>query len=124
MLFVYLLYLSWYGFIPYYKIKKKKHIGDSFNIISVNLYILTEICENLKLPRNYIYISITKYLKKMYDFVLESSAPILRMAVPDSKVTSLIWGTLDHTIITGHEDGAITQWDLRVRSLKIKCSFL
>jgi len=36
------------------------------------------------------------------------------MAVPDSKVTSLIWGTLDNTIITGHEDGAITQWDLRV----------
>lgn len=36
------------------------------------------------------------------------------MTVPNSKVTSLIWGTLDHTIITGHEDGAITQWDLRV----------
>lgn len=49
--------------------------------------------------------------------VIESSAPILRMAVPDSKVTSLIWGTLDHTIITGHEDGAITQWDLRVCGL-------
>jgi len=46
--------------------------------------------------------------------LIESSAPILRMTVPDSKVTSLIWGTLDHTIITGHEDGAITQWDLRV----------
>jgi len=36
------------------------------------------------------------------------------MTVPDSKVTSLIWGTLDHTIITGHENGSITQWDLRV----------
>lgn len=50
----------------------------------------------------------------MVYYVIESSEPILRMAVPDSKVTSLIWGTLDHTIITGHEDGAITQWDLRV----------
>lgn len=50
----------------------------------------------------------------MVYFVTENSAPILKMAVPDSKVTSLIWGTLDHTIITGHEDGAITQWDLRV----------
>lgn len=39
----------------------------------------------------------------------------MKMAVQDSsKVTSLIWGTLDKTIITGHEDGAITQWDLRV----------
>lgn len=55
----------------------------------------------------------------MCNCVVESSAPILRMAVPDSKVTSLIWGTLDHTIITGHEDGAITQWDLRVCSLYV-----
>jgi len=55
----------------------------------------------------YTYLIINHY-------VIESSAPILRMTVPDSKVTSLIWGTLDHTIITGHEDGAITQWDLRV----------
>lgn len=39
------------------------------------------------------------------------------MTSADSKVTSLIWGTLDHTIITGHEDGAITQWDLRVYTL-------
>lgn len=42
------------------------------------------------------------------------------MTVADSKVTSLIWGTLDHTIITGHEDGAITQWDLRVCTFKVK----
>jgi len=55
----------------------------------------------------YTYLTINHY-------IIESSAPILRMTVPDSKVTSLIWGTLDHTIITGHEDGAITQWDLRV----------
>lgn len=39
------------------------------------------------------------------------------MTVPESKVTSLIWGTLDHTIITGHENGSITQWDLRVRTI-------
>lgn len=51
---------------------------------------------------------------KFYFIFLEGSTPILRMTVPDSKVTSLIWGTLDNTIITGHEDGAITQWDLRV----------
>jgi hypothetical protein len=60
-----------------------------------------------------LYISILYF---SFYFITESSAPILKMAVPDSKVTSLIWGTLDHTIITGHEDGAITQWDLRVRS--------
>lgn len=47
-------------------------------------------------------------------YFIENSEPILRMTVPESKVTSLIWGTLDHTIITGHEDGTIIQWDLRV----------
>jgi len=46
------------------------------------------------------------------------------MTVPDSKVTSLIWGTLDHTIITGHEDGAITQWDLRVCIIYKKYIFI
>lgn len=57
---------------------------------------------------------LSSYKIKKYLFFLENSAPILRMTVPETKVTSLIWGTLDHTIITGHEDGAIMQWDLRV----------
>lgn len=46
------------------------------------------------------------------------------MTVPDSKVTSLIWGTLDHTIITGHENGSITQWDLRVCIVDRKLNLL
>ena len=33
------------------------------------------------------------------------------------KVTSALWGTLDQYIITGHEDGALIQWDARVNRI-------
>lgn len=46
---------------------------------------------------------------------MESSncEPIMRITVPDAKVTSALWGPLDQYIITGHENGEITQWDLK-----------
>ena len=31
------------------------------------------------------------------------------------KVTSALWGTLDQFIVTGHENGEIVQWDIRVK---------
>jgi len=37
----------------------------------------------------------------------------LKIPVSQSKVTSMIWGNMDETIITGHENGQITLWDLR-----------
>uniref|UniRef100_A0A1L8DZI2 Eukaryotic translation initiation factor 3 subunit I n=1 Tax=Nyssomyia neivai TaxID=330878 RepID=A0A1L8DZI2_9DIPT len=45
---------------------------------------------------------------------LESANAILRIPINTSKVTSMQWGPLDETIITGHEDGQITVWDLRM----------
>ncbi len=39
---------------------------------------------------------------------------VTRITVEGSKVTSALWGPLDHTMITGHENGKLTQWDLRV----------
>lgn len=46
--------------------------------------------------------------------------PILRIPIPNTgpKVTSMLWGPLDKSVITGHENGELTQWDLRV-SVKI-----
>ena len=35
------------------------------------------------------------------------------------KVTSLIWGSLDEKLITGHENGDIVQWDVKEGS-KVK----
>lgn len=40
--------------------------------------------------------------------------PILRIPVNGSRVSSLLWGALDETLLTGHENGEITIWDLKV----------
>ena len=44
--------------------------------------------------------------------------PILRLPMNSSKITSQLW-SMDELIITGHEDGHISSWDLRVRN----CNF-
>lgn len=48
------------------------------------------------------------------DASLEHQDPIMRIPVDGSKVTSILWGPLDETIISGHEDGKITMWDLKM----------
>lgn len=53
------------------------------------------------------------------DDSISSASPILKWEITDSKVTSMIWGTLDETIITGHEAGDLIQWDLRVCMIKL-----
>ncbi|KAI8907160.1 WD40-repeat-containing domain protein [Gorgonomyces haynaldii] len=35
------------------------------------------------------------------------------IVVPTNKVTTAVWGLLNKTIITGHEDGTITVWDAK-----------
>lgn len=42
------------------------------------------------------------------------SEPILRIPVNGPRVSSLLWGALDEVLLTGHEDGEIIQWDLKV----------
>lgn len=41
------------------------------------------------------------------------SDPILRIPIDESKVTSILFGTLDEFLITGHENGDLCQWDLK-----------
>lgn len=89
-------------------------LKENFNNFNIRIHYIIGTYIKYILFKYIFILYLFKFLKIVYTYLIESSAPILRMAVPDSKVTSLIWGTLDHTIITGHEDGAITQWDLRV----------
>lgn len=42
---------------------------------------------------------------------------ILRVPISESRISSLLWGALDETIITGHENGELNIWDARVRQL-------
>jgi len=41
-----------------------------------------------------------------------------KVTIEGSKVTSILWGPLDQTVITGREDGKLVQWDLRVFLIK------
>lgn len=46
--------------------------------------------------------------------------PILRIPISGPRVSSILWDNLDETIITGHEDGDIISWDLKV-SINLLC---
>lgn len=47
------------------------------------------------------------------DASLADQDPILRIPMLQSKITSMLWGPLDETIITGHDNGQISIWDIR-----------
>lgn len=47
------------------------------------------------------------------DSTLSNAAPILRLPMKESKITSMFW-FMDEKIITGHENGMIAQWDARM----------
>lgn len=56
---------------------------------------------------------------KNVDAVLSQSDAISRIAVNGPRISAILWGALDETIITGHEDGEITLWDVRVCDMYI-----
>jgi hypothetical protein len=48
---------------------------------------------------------------------LAAEGPSARINITElghRKITSALWGTLDQFIITGHENGELVQWDLKV----------
>lgn len=48
------------------------------------------------------------------DAELSQEDAISRIAVTGPRISAILWGALDETIITGHEDGEIALWDVRV----------
>lgn len=50
------------------------------------------------------------------DSSISTQAPIMRIPIKGSRISSILWDNMDETIITGHENGEITQWDIRVSS--------
>eukprot|EP00128_Syssomonas_multiformis_P011565 Colp12_sorted_trinity150504_noHs@12230 len=59
---------------------------------------------------------------RVWDLNALDGSPRIVIDSPDSKVTSIMWGNLDKTIISGHEDGTIKEWDAvsgqRIRVIK------
>jgi len=50
------------------------------------------------------------------DSTLNENDPILRIPLTNApKATSMLWGRLDETVISGHENGDIATWDMRTR---------
>ena len=48
------------------------------------------------------------------DSTLNESDPILRIPLTNApKATSMLWGSLDETVISGHDNGDLATWDLR-----------
>jgi len=47
------------------------------------------------------------------DSSISHQDPILRIPITGSRVSSILWDNLDETIITGHENGELFQWDLK-----------
>ena len=47
--------------------------------------------------------------------IFADQASVITIPIPPKgpKVTSLLWGNLDETLITGHENGDIVQWDVK-----------
>eukprot|EP00041_Stephanoeca_diplocostata_P038783 m.1554294 g.1554294 ORF g.1554294 m.1554294 type:complete len:330 (-) comp25270_c1_seq39:7473-8462(-) len=41
------------------------------------------------------------------------AVPYLVIPSPESKITSAVWGPLDETIITGHDNGDLCKWDAK-----------
>lgn len=48
------------------------------------------------------------------DSTLSQEDAISRISVNGPRISAILWGALDETIITGHEDGEIKLWDVRV----------
>lgn len=57
-----------------------------------------------------------------YPFFYIDTAIMKAQVTPNNqKALSVLWGPLDETVVTGHEDGAIIKWDLRT-SKKVSCT--
>lgn len=46
-------------------------------------------------------------------FAASAEHAVLKIDGYGDKVTAGLWGTLDEFIVTGHENGDLTQWDMR-----------
>lgn len=49
------------------------------------------------------------------DSSINNQSPVLKLTMnqQQTKITSMLWGALDETVITGHENGSMRIWDLR-----------
>ena len=64
-------------------------------------------------------------ISKNFPF-LAVEGPLARINISQSghsRVTSALWGTLDQFIITGHDNGELVQWDIKVKKKNVYFTF-
>nr|CAD7444695.1 unnamed protein product [Timema bartmani] len=86
-----------------------KQLGHQCEMMIIDVRNVDESLGGLSTRSIFLSCSLSQSLQSLSS----SSEPILRIPFNESKVTSLLWGALDEIIITGHENGDISQWDLR-----------
>lgn len=59
---------------------------------------------------------LLKFAKIRMLYVVANDKPMMTEVIKDSKVTAALWGPLDEIILTGHENGDLMQWDVKVQS--------
>lgn len=47
------------------------------------------------------------------EYQVKNNEPFMTIPMPKAKATAGLWGPLEEIIITGHENGDISQWDIR-----------
>jgi len=47
------------------------------------------------------------------DYQMKNNEPFMALPQPKSKITSAVWGPLDESIVTGHENGELVYWDIK-----------
>lgn len=73
-------------------------------------------------PRKLLYYTIDEQMKAKCSIFLHDVASfdlISIVLVEQAKVTAAGWGPFDNYLITGHENGAVCQYDLRVSQLYV-----
>ena len=68
-------------------------------------------------PRKIFYYSIDEQMRAKCSIFLNDVVSLDQISfvlVEQAKVTAASWGPFDNYLITGHENGAVCQYDLRV----------
>ena len=56
---------------------------------------------------------------------LGSNEPFMSVPIGSNKITAAVWGPLDEVILTGHDNGDLCQWDIKVeKDAKLSISLI
>ena len=95
-------------------------MSTMFVLFQVCRFILSTVfCQVLNIIQPHDYYSKVQYFSCVCPS--ENNEPMWSVPSAASKITSAIWGPLDEVLVTGHENGDLCQWDVKVIKSKYLC---